>query len=141
MTGLLVWLREQLNEDERVALAATPGPWKAVPVVYGPPDQGWGEPAYYEVQNTDGASVVDHQTHEGGGAGKDDAIHIARHDPARVLRQVAAMRKMLELHAPITEHECVTCYCSYVTYPCPTVLALAEIYADRPGYHDEWAAA
>lgn len=57
--------------------------------------------------------------------------HIARHDPARVLRQVAAMRKILDLHGQDGAHECpgndyawgkVTDY----AVTCLTLAALAE---------------
>jgi hypothetical protein len=66
------------------------------------------------------------------------ADHIARHDPARTLAMVAAHRKILDVHGelksatPGTVSGCVTCDADGVVYedswPCPTVLALAEAY-------------
>lgn len=68
-----------------------------------------------------------------------DMRHAIRHDPARVLRQVAAMRKVLDLHQPFIADEdepdpiCQTCtegshLYDISAYPCPTLLALAEAY-------------
>lgn len=68
---------------------------------------------------------------------KVEATHIARHDPASVLRQVAAIRKLLELHEPFIADEdepdpiCQTCtegshLYDVSAYPCPTVLAIAD---------------
>ena len=75
--------------------------------------------------------------------------HPTLHDPARVLRQVAAMRKIANEHAPRTtsyldapdELSCRRCGKADeypVPYPCPTLQSLATVYADRDGY-GEWA--
>jgi len=56
-----------------------------------------------------------------------DAQHIARHDPAAVLRRVAADRKILELHAGSGD-VCDAHDASYETVDCETVLALADAY-------------
>lgn len=52
--------------------------------------------------------------------------HIARHDPARVLRLVAAHREILELHAEAYE----ACRACGGYYPCPTIRHLASAYAE-----------
>lgn len=66
-----------------------------------------------------------------------NVIHIAHNDPARVLRRVAADRKILEMHSPTGWGGplCITCAepgpgftTIGVNWPCPTVLALAEGY-------------
>jgi hypothetical protein len=72
--------------------------------------------------------------------------HIALHDPARVLREVAAKRKILELHVRVilragggadyykTTNVCRSCeprrgaLVGEHSWPCPTLLALAEGY-------------
>ena len=62
---------------------------------------------------------------------------------ARVPRQVAAHRKILELHPPFVADEddpdpiCETCVegshlYDVSAYPCPTLLALAEAYGIEP---------
>lgn len=78
--------------------------------------------------------------------------HIARHDPARMLRQVEGARKILALHQPVAVlnndgvrvigHECKACFdspapyseppYSMTDYPCPTVRALAEMFGVEP---------
>jgi len=66
-----------------------------------------------------------------------EAEHITRHDPARTLADIAAKRRILEEHAPgrdrCDEHDA-----SFRTIPCPTILALASVYADHPDHRQEW---
>lgn len=70
---LLAFLRARLEEDEQAALAAKPGPWHA--------DGG----SVYATHWID--EVVDYS---------ESAEHIARHDPARVLADVAAKRQVVD---------------------------------------------
>jgi hypothetical protein len=81
------------------------------------------------------------------------AVHIVRHDPARVLREVEAKRAVIAEHATMTaiwwpdveaiEVECCE-RCSNdehevaVEAPCPTLLALAAVYQDHPDWREEW---
>ena len=65
-----------------------------------------------------------------------DAAHIARHDPARVLAEVDAKRRTLNLH-PLRSDGRI-CNEDEDIYPCETVRLLALPYADRPGYRQEW---
>lgn len=81
--------------------------------------------------------------------------HIARHDPARVLRKVAAERAILAAHdtveVPNIEdtgriNACTTCGETqdhwYATpWPCDTLKHLAAVYADHPDYDPAWAVA
>jgi hypothetical protein len=85
--------------------------------------------------------------------------HIARYDPARVLREVEAKRKSLGLHRPGAPADmadagtlvvCVSCGPSgndpdlYMIdeqaslYPCDTVRLLALPWSDHPDYREEW---
>jgi hypothetical protein len=69
------------------------------------------------------------------------ARHIARHDPARVLAQCAAMRKIVEYHDG--RHECSgpdDNNCMWIEHAddCPTMLALASIWSDHPDWREEW---
>lgn len=68
-----------------------------------------------------------------------DARHIARHDPARVLREVEAKRRILELHV-FGERVCDQCSNDWHTEmrPCLTLRALALPFADHPDYREEW---
>lgn len=94
---LIAKLRAALDEDERIARAATPGPWAVDNETYA--ETIYGEGDNYTTVVAGGrwggeASVFD---------STEDAIHIARHDPARVLRQTAAIRKLLDEHERLVE--------------------------------------
>lgn len=56
--------------------------------------------------------------------------------PARVLAQVAAVRRVVEEHQEKAPGVCSVC--SRHDYPCPTLRALASTYADHPDYQQEW---
>lgn len=135
-------LKAAIDESERIARAATAGPWRVddetyAEIIYGGTDDmtsvvsggRWGGEA----------SVFDQTA---------DALHIAAQNPAVTLRMVAAHRKILDLHAPDegccavchgpeemqefydreTEQETVEWISDPAPYPCDTVRALAEGY-------------
>lgn len=154
MDDLVTWLLEQIAEDERVARAATDGPWEwdgeAVDVV--PSSRGVDFIARYRW-----VSMSDSETE---GVLPADGEHIADWDPARVLAECEAKRKLVELHrriwltpgAPYFNDAHLTkdpmpicCSCAPETqfrratsWPCRTLKALALPYVDRPGYREEW---
>lgn len=87
------------------------------------------------------------------------AGHIVRHDPSRVLRQVAAYRRTLARHQPVPLKvwskdpnmmgiqvvvvKCVNCvedlqHRRYRDWPCPELLDLSSVWADRPGFDPSW---
>lgn len=129
MDDLVTWLRAQLDEDERVALVV---------------------PENARVWTLDGGTIhAGHPTDEVVDWVHYDGAweHIARHDPARVLAEVDAKRRILDEHAPEkhpTGMRCSVCaegpYYDATWYdaPCPTVRLIALPYAGRPGYRDEW---
>lgn len=105
-----------VEETERIANAATGGAWTAYRnrgVFAGVLDRDW-------VAGTDPA----------------DATHIARHDPAAVLRRCASDRKILALHEPVTGfsgQQCTVCVGCWATeegedWPCETLRLLADGY-------------
>lgn len=139
MTDLMEFLRARLDDDEQVARAALPGPWlpgTAKPhlvdwVVYGQ-SRSWaghlGQVCDVEVAH-DGAF---------------NAEHIARHDPTRVLAEVAAKRAVLALHwIAVDQTNAVdglaTCNECVEYAPCDTLRILASVYAGHPGYDWSWA--
>lgn len=70
--------------------------------------------------------------------------HIARHDPARVLAEVEAKRRILYEHRDDGYGDCLGCgmnaleeMCREID-DCPTLLALAAVYATHPDYQAEW---
>ena len=127
----LGWLLKRLAEDERVAKAATPGPWHVAWSYRGPSVQS----------SSDGACIADERDndHHASYATGDPLLeansrHVALNDPARVLRTVAALRKIIERHD--VWHECdevlfegIDCWIGH---------AIASIYSDAPGYAEHW---
>src|SRR5690349_16544556 len=125
MDDLVTWLRAQLDEDERVAQAATTSPWTAWHAA-----MGNGQiPVAVADQRAGEAPVILCES-------RPDAEHIARHDPAQVLRDVEAKRRILDWLDQV-EHivDLVEVY-SIDADDARELLALP--YADRPGYRDEW---
>ncbi|MEU8760671.1 DUF6221 family protein [Streptomyces sp. NPDC048659] len=133
---LVEFLNARLDEDGRVALATavsrgTPAcyVWEASPEA--------GRASEWEVWTEERWRIVPGQTEA-------DATHVARHDPARVLAEVDAKRRILELHGP-AEYEysdvdiCSTCdRGGPLPHPCPTLHLLALPYADHPDYDEAW---
>lgn len=76
------------------------------------------------------------------------AEHVALHDPARVVREVTAKRRVLARHAlspAIGDSEMPgdgrnNCRYDGSDWPCPDLLDLALPYAEHPDYRVEWCA-
>jgi hypothetical protein len=128
MDDLVQWLGQQLDEDERIARAATRGPW----VQSGIGDYGWtvdfGRP---------GAGVETADTDQG----LADADFIADHDPARVLREIAAKREALVHCERIRQHtrQGEEVYVLAEGAVAKQIQIMAAAYNQRPGYREEWA--
>ena len=114
--SLAEWLLARVAEDEAGALAATRLPWGA------PPGMAVRTPTGYKV-----APRVQKRANR---------EHIARHDPARVLRACESVRRVVALHR---EDEPEVCMEDDQVMPCTTLRALALRWADRDGYREEWA--
>lgn len=146
---LVEFLRARLDEDEQVARAAadrTGEQWRAsAPGLYNESD-----PSNHPGPFATGAW---------GDLEDDVAEHIARHDPARVLAEVAVKRRIVELHlswaadfttgpdARYADRYCQTCSDNDMSWwsdkyppewPCPTLRLLALPHADRPDYDPAW---
>ena len=82
-------------------------------------------------------------------AGGDPSILGEYYDPARVLAECEAKRRIVEMHhstpAPGVDRDgfdlggywCNECD-DGISWPCPTLRALAAVYAGHPDYRDEW---
>ncbi|MGW2692368.1 DUF6221 family protein [Streptomyces sp. NPDC001296] len=123
MDELVRWLGEQLDEDERIAREAE------------------GDSVF------DGTGIVVQRNRARGFPDRTAvlsspvATHIARHDPARVLREIDAKRRLLAIHRPYVpepDQACLGCAGGIMFTSCPVVRLLALPYADRPGYRDDW---
>lgn len=140
MDQMMAELRARLDADERLAHEATGRIWRVDNEEY--PEQ---------IRDENHTSVV---AYVGGEArvfdSTADALHIARHDPARVLRQVAAHRAILDEHErtdcrghPDAWMKCgpgvcqIECWGCGRDWPCPTVRHLAEAYADGDGNDED----
>jgi hypothetical protein len=141
---LIAFLRARLDEDERIARTAASVGYadlRSLPV----PVKRW-----------DTGDVAAHWRDGEGGQSNPSAVHIARWDPARVLADVEANRRILDLHKPWNAggyHRanttpapdrwlCATCdgdNMANVLAPCPTVRLLALPYAEHPDYDPGWA--
>ena len=141
---LVAFLRARLDEDEAVARAATRGPWTwkeyrgDLPYLTG---RG-GAPGGYEYET----EVVEAEHFGECGCrsachlelkvSERDRAHIARHDPARVLRQVEAGRQIIAEAAYYLD----TCGDEDVqVHATHTLESLAAIYRDHEDYREEWA--
>ncbi|WP_143591216.1 DUF6221 family protein [Thermoactinospora rubra] len=146
MDDLTAFVRARLDEDERAARRAAE--------VCGchPPASSW----IFDDEATDGRILVVDDPHpdvkrklgrrwNGTYNGLFTAEHIARHDPARVLREVEARRRLVGLteymggwntehDTQVTEHEIH----SMRQAAHEMLRNLAAPYADHPDYQEEW---
>lgn len=121
MSDIVEFIAARLDEDEALAEAASTFPYEGL---------SWADHVLACERDT---------------TPEMDAF-VATHDPARVLREVAAMRAIVEHHraepfedAP-DEFYCRVCDSGIGGfYPCPTLRALASIWADHEAYDEEWA--
>jgi hypothetical protein len=114
MNELIEWLRAQFDEDEQVAQALHGSRW----YVY---EDG-------QVVEWDGETWAD-------GSARLPNRHQGSWlvlDPARVLRDVAAKRAIVDECAYLTDLQW------HLASPAATLRHLASAYADRPGYQEEW---
>lgn len=148
--NLAEFLRARLDEDEQVARRASEyaeAEWlldeDTETVLWWPP-----EPHIAEKEREKGLPVVSDQwrgqTIESGGSRI--APHIARHDPARVLAEVDAKRKLVTAYESAvtaygaaergtTVSDLMTGSVNSLRF---TLQLLALPYADHPGYKEEW---
>jgi hypothetical protein len=62
--------------------------------------------------------------------------HFARHDPARVLAECEAKRRVVEIASPAQDEDGATIPGSGLS---DILGALAAVYADHPDYREEWS--
>ncbi len=132
---IVAFLTARYDEIEAAAKAATLGPWHAL----------------------DGGVVSDDEAqwpvccHPASDRSREDRVHIALHDPAYVLADIAAKRRIVGLHQPDRTdgyQECTTCAdppavrydeASWQRWPCPTLCALTAPFAAHPDYDPSWS--
>lgn len=133
--ALADFLRARLDEEEAAALAASDGPWTA-----------------WRAGRVGGLGHLEHAVMRPGqkagsrapiaAASWVDAEHVARHDPARALREIEAKRGLLSLRdrlsygAEVDTSALMLRGGAYVLEVAVQWAALA--YADHPDYREEW---
>lgn len=152
MTGIVKFLAARLDEDETAIKAMGvegAGRWWVGQRFDGSLDPE-GSTVFVDVRRSDGLGYI-HLGAPGMFAGP-TAVHIARHDPGRVLREVAAKRAIVTLHGPDVvgyigragqernSTDCETCSGGGVpdSWPCDTLKYVAAAYDDHPDYDPAW---
>lgn len=140
MTTIIEFITARLDEDEAIAREAGSAPWTAdVPQAIHVSAQAVA--ANKHAFRLGHIASVEHE---------ECSHHIARHDPARVLRQVAALRQVVEaeiVNRIAFDGELCCCdadevragKCEDWTPDRSTLLrALASAWTDHPDYQAEW---
>jgi Family of unknown function (DUF6221) len=142
MDDLSTWLLAQIEADEELARKATPGPWTVERS--GSSGGAWVEPnvaGYIDVEMSYGEAL-------GTLLNAENADHIAAWDPARVLAECEAKRKLIDRYkrAVAAAPSAVSSYVRGQDYgyreAClDAIQDEAAVYAamGRPGYRKEWA--
>lgn len=134
-----------IAEDERVARSAMRPAWRrdgAGTSTQVPADGVWTQDSGgYECQ----VEGIGFKVYDEGGHDEHQAEHIAQWDPARVLAECAAKRKIIEAwrdadrDAADPEYEAEQQVAAITSAFDDALLALAQPYAGRPGWRPEWA--
>lgn len=133
------FITARLEEDEAAATEAGGDEWTSDVHVWMVVDSTGDPVAYDEGRPTE-----------------EQAAHIARYDPARVLREVEAKRHILADHSTphtVVDGFCTECgrevdknhhggdWCSWHgDHACPTVRSLAAAWSDHEDYNPDWSA-
>lgn len=128
MDDLARWLGQQLDEDERIARGADPGPWKS---------ESLGRHDQAAIKLAAPTSLIQFD----GSRAAANGMHVSRHDPARVLREIDAKRQLLNLYAEVAANDVddVEYANGWANALGVAVRLLAAPYSDRPGFREEWS--
>jgi Family of unknown function (DUF6221) len=137
MDELIAFVTARLDEDEATAKAAQPGPWTL--------DEwtgGFGRMACVMVPF--GAAAANAKTGltamaKLGTQDYETAAHIARHDPARVLREVAAKRAILGDCIELAGMDPYDVGDAGVRLAQAALRQMGTAWSDHPDYRQEWA--
>lgn len=132
MDDLVQWLRDRLDEDERIARAVGEERWQPHYV-----DSVNDQPDTATVRVAGGADVAVMERYS-----YQDAEHIATHDPARVLREIDAKRRLIADYTKETRtmgrgHRTGWAEGGQAVRE-RLIKVWAAIYDERPGYREEW---
>jgi hypothetical protein len=127
MDEIVQFLRERYDEEAALAEVASPGPWHA-------------DPESDEVLACDGITVADGFALSGRQL-RATTEHIARCNPARVLAEIEAKRRIVGLMASMldaAEGDFEVDHYGGLSAAEDTLELLALPYADHPDYREEW---
>lgn len=113
---LVAFLRARLDDDERIAAAVDSTPWRQG-------EHGSPEWDHHLVYVDDDVRIFHDLTEE-------EAAHVARHDPARVLAEVAAKRAILDQ---------LVLYALLADGGDDMIRLLVQPYAGHPHFHPSWS--
>ncbi|MFJ8842952.1 DUF6221 family protein [Streptomyces cyaneofuscatus] len=135
MDTLVQFLRDRLSDDEQTARAAM---WDEQSDVWTarPPQASYERYTIVDYCD-DGVVAVTPENAFDDGVGP----HIARHDPARVLREVDAKRQLVDKYAQVADNDIAEPYEYAYGWANGLGLAvrlLALAYADHPAYRPDW---
>lgn len=131
MSGLVEFLRARLDEDEAAARAATEGPWFADH----PEPKRWGDdPESALIVRGKVLCILDNQY-----GGPLNVDHIVRHDPTRVLAEIAAKRELIRVWECLTRlNEDGGGYALGLGVASKALQLHAAVYANHPDYDERW---
>ncbi|WP_072689300.1 DUF6221 family protein [Rhodococcus marinonascens] len=141
MSDIVDFLRARIDEDEQLAReAAQRTAWgdRSLPTWHVSSDSMMSGSA-----GVDAGALNDPQTHripvvsDEGFPTVEQARHIARHDPARVLREVEAKRRIIDRAQELYDDPFDTEL--FVEYRAAILPGMAAVYSDHPDYQPEWA--
>lgn len=152
MSDISVFLKDRLDEDEQIANTSIRGCIERAEWSYEEwtPGSRGGSGEVIAPNDRDSSGYPEMITRDAEGmqqaVDERDGPHIARHDPARVLREVAAKRAIIEAYmesgreftrhmeagAPVEARFGAMQALEHV------IRNLATVYADHPDYREEW---
>lgn len=164
---IVEFLEARLTEDEAVAKEPHHQNWDLYPYWFRPNGEDPAEGSVIAAERVPDGALSGLIRYITGPEEIDlaDAAHVARHDPARVLREVAAKRAVMSRHREVKEDDelgwmwsryasdhnrsqpCAGCGVwgdpdlpvTDRVEDCPELHALASVYADHSDFNPDWA--
>lgn len=128
MSDLSDFIRARLDEDEAAAKGVAHGPWY------------WEGGYPQRISNP--AAILVAECYTSPDAPAQEAEHIARHDPARVLRDIAAKRAIVEMYADKADYDTPDPELEYAVGRAvglgEAVRHLAAVWSGHPDYEEAW---
>ncbi|MFI5955829.1 DUF6221 family protein [Cryptosporangium sp. NPDC051539] len=145
-TGIHAFLLARYDEIEQTARAAVEasgnrgggGVWVAAADVADGERDPWDNDESGYVLYADGDNRRDVLIYDEGSCRVEQARHIALHDPASVLLDVALKRRLVDLHDETGHRDCSYCRYQGGDWPCETLRLMAQPFTTHPAYDAAW---